>query len=153
MTDTPGPGPSAALLDRLAAATSRRDLDAIVACFAPDYRNQTPAHPARGFTGRGQVRRNWEQIFTFMPDITATVLRSACDGAVVWSEWEMAGTRADGTAQQMAGVIIFGVRDGLFSWARFYLEPVQAGGPDADQAVRAHVGAEPAPENGPGTRR
>ncbi|SRR6266851_1003602 len=151
MTDTPDPG--AALLDRLAAATNRRDLDALVDCFAPDYRNETPAHPARGFTGRGQVRSNWEQIFTFMPDITATVLRSASDGDVVWSEWEMTGTRADGVAQQMAGVIIFGVRDGRFSWARFYLEPVQAGGPDANQALRQHVGAgaRPAAGAGPGS--
>ena len=139
MGDTREPG--AALLDRLAAAASRRDLEALVGCFAPDYTNETPAHPAQGFTGRDQVRRNWEQIFAVMPDITATVLRSACDGDVVWSEWHMAGTRSDGTALQMAGVVIFGVRGSLFSWARWYLEPVQAGGPDASQALRQRTGA------------
>lgn len=139
MGDTPVPGQ--ALLDRLTTATNGHDLEALVDCFAPDYRNETPAHPARGFTGRDQVRRNWEQIFTFMPDITARVLRSCCQGEVVWSEWEMTGTRPDGTAHQMAGVMIFGVRDGRFSWVRFYLEPVQAGGPDASQAVRHHAGA------------
>ena len=139
------PEPGQALLERLAAAASRHDLDALVGCFAPDYRNETPAHPAQGFTGRGQVRRNWEQIFTFMPGITATVLRSCCQGEVVWSEWEMTGARPDSTALQMAGVIIFGVRGGLFSWARFYLEPVQPGGPDADQALRHHVHADGGP--------
>src|SRR5215472_2173268 len=133
--------PGAALLDRLAAAASGRDLNALVGCFASDYRNETPAHPAQGFTGREQVRRNWEQIFALMPDITATVLRSACDGDVAWSEWDMAGTRPDGTAMQMAGVVIFGVRGGLFSWARWYLEPVQAGGPDVNQALRQRAGA------------
>ncbi len=143
MEDTPEPG--AALLERLAAAASRHDLDALVGCFSPDYRNETPAHPAQGFTGRDQVRRNWEQIFAFIPDITARVLRSCCDADVVWSEWDMAGTRRDGATTQMAGVIVFGVRDGLFSWARFYLEPVQAGGADVSQAVRQHVGAGPAP--------
>ena len=146
MDDTPEPG--AALLDRLAAAASRHDLDALVSCFAPDYRNETPAHPAQGFTGRDQVRRNWEQIFAFIPDITARVLRSCGDADVVWSEWDMTGTRRDGAAAHMAGVIVFGVRDGLFSWARFYLEPVQAGGAGANQAVRQHVGA--GPEPGPG---
>ena len=139
MGDTRDPG--AALLDRLAAAASRRDLEALVGCFAPDYTNETPAHPAQGFTGREQVRRNWEQIFTLMPDLTATVLRSACDGDAVWSEWQMAGTRPDGAALQMAGVVIFGVRDGLFSWARWYLEPVQAAGPDVNQALRQRAGA------------
>src|SRR5215469_14415272 len=139
MGDTPEPG--AALLDRLAAATNAHDIDALEGCFASGYRNETPAHPAQGFTGRGQVRRNWEQIFAVMPDLTATVLRSACDGGAVWSEWEMAGTRPDGAPMRMAGVVIFGVRGGRFSWARFYLEPVQAGGPDVNQAVRQRAGA------------
>ena len=147
MGDTREPG--AALLDRLAAAASRRDLEALVGCFAPDYTNETPAHPAQGFTGREQVRRNWEQIFALMPDITATVLRSCCQGEAVWSEWEMAGTRPDGTAARMAGVIIFGVRGEQFSWARFYLEPVQAGGPDINQAVHQRTGAA---GTGPGTQ-
>ena len=73
------PEPGGALLDRLAAAVNSHDLDALEDCFAPGYRNQTPAHPAQGFTGRGQVRRNWEQIFTFVPDITARVLRRRGD--------------------------------------------------------------------------
>lgn len=153
MTDTPEPGQ--ALLDRLTAAVRARDLEALVDCFTPDYRNETPAHPAQGFTGRDQVRRNWEQIFAVMPDLTAAVLRSCCQGDVVWSEWEMAGTRPDGTAQQMAGVMIFGVRDARFCWVRFYLEPVQAGGPDAGQALRQHLGdgAGPVPGAAPGAPR
>src|SRR5215472_9618656 len=133
------PEPGVALLDRLIAAANGHDMDALVGCFTPDYRNETPAHPAQGFTGRGQVRRNWEQIFTVMPDLTAQVLRSACDGEVVWSEWQMTGTRPGGIALQMAGVIIWGVRDGMFSWARFYLEPVQACGPDVNEALRQRV--------------
>jgi ketosteroid isomerase-like protein len=141
---------AAALLERLAAAVNNHDLDALAGCFAAGYRNQTPAHPAQGFTGRGQVRRNWEQIFTFVPDITARVLRSCADGAVVWSEWEMTGTRRDNSMHQMAGVIVFGVRGRQFSWARFYLEPVQAAGADASEAVRRHVRAGAGP--GPGAR-
>jgi ketosteroid isomerase-like protein len=144
---------SSAPLDRLVSAVNRHDLDVLVGCFAPDYRNETPAHPAQGFTGRGQVRRNWEQIFTFVPDITARVLRSCADGGVVWSEWEMTGARRDGSVHQMAGVIVFGVQDGLFSWARFYLEPVQAGGADAEEAVHRHTGAGPAPSPSAGGRR
>jgi ketosteroid isomerase-like protein len=144
MGDLPEPGE--VLLERLAGAVNCHDLDALEGCFAPGYRNETPAHPAQGFTGRDQVRRNWQQI-TFVPDITARLLRCAQDGDVMWSEWEMSGTRRDGTAHQMAGVILFGVREGRFIWARFYLEPVQAGGADVNEAVRRHVraGAGPAP--------
>ena len=149
MGDSAGAG--AALLERLAGAVNSHDLDALGDCFAPGYRNQTPAHPARGFTGRAQVRSNWEQIFTFVPDITARVLRWCTDGDVVWSEWEMTGTRRDNSTHQMAGVIVFGVRDGRFAWARFYLEPVQAGEADVNEAVRRQVraGAGPAPGSRP----
>lgn len=153
MKDTPEPGH--ALVERLAAAANGHDLDALIDCFAASYVNETPAHPARGFTGRDQVRRNWEQIFAVMPDLTATVLRSCCQGEVVWSEWQMTGTRGDGAALQMAGVIIFGVRDGRFAWARFYLEPVQAGGAGADQALRQHMraGGGPVPGAAPVAQR
>ena len=126
-------------IDRLMGATNRHDLDALVACFAEDYVNETPAHPARGFRGRAQVRRNWEQIFAFVPDIEAQVIRSSVDGEVVWSEWEMHGTRRDGTAHRMAGVIVFGVIDYLIYWARFYLEPVDTSEATVDDAVRERV--------------
>ena len=37
----------AALLQRLATVANGRDIDALVDCFAPDYRNETPAHLGR----------------------------------------------------------------------------------------------------------
>jgi ketosteroid isomerase-like protein len=125
------------LLDR----TTAHDLEGLVACFAPDYRNQTPAHPSRSFTGRDQVRRNWEQIFAFVPDLTAEVVRFTVHDDVVWSEWEHRGTRRDGSPHLMRGVAIFGVRDSMAAWARFYLEPVDDDGVGVDAAVRRHVGA------------
>lgn len=137
--DTTGGGVGA--LARLEHATNAHDVNGVVACFAADYRNETPAHPERGFTGREQVRANWEQIFAAIPDITAKVLRSAVNGDEVWSEWEHRGTRRDGSAHLMRGVIIFGLGDDLLTWARFYLEPVQEGGGSVDAAVRRQVGA------------
>lgn len=128
------------MVERLVEATNDHDLEALADCFTPDYRNDTPAHPARGFSGRDQVRRNWEQIFASVPDITATIVRCQADGDMVWSEWEMTGTRPDGSAHHMAGVILFTVRDGRASSARLYLEPVEEGGVDVDGAVRRQVG-------------
>src|SRR5438105_11678170 len=96
-----------ALVYRLQRATNEHDLEALVDCFAPDYRNETPAHPSRGFDGREQVRKNWEQIFTNVGDIHAVVLRRAADGDNIWSEWEMSGTRRDGSPHLMRGVVIF----------------------------------------------
>jgi len=129
----------AATVERLVQATNAHDLDRLVACFAEDYRNETPVHPARSFQGRSQVRRNWEQIFAFVPDIRVEIIRSAVDGDSLWSEWEMRGTRRDGTAHLMRGCIVFGVGDSAIRWARFYLEPVDDNGATVDQAVREQV--------------
>lgn len=69
-----------AMVDRLLRATNDHDVDAVAACFAEDYENEMPVHPARSFRGREQVGRNWEQIFAFVPDLRAEVRRSAIDG-------------------------------------------------------------------------
>jgi len=136
--DTEDRGP-AAMVERLRRATNDHDLDALVDCFSADYRNETPVHPERGFTGREQVRRNWSQIFGAIPDISAEVLDLVVHGDDVWSEWEHRGTRRDGTRHVMRGVVIFGVVDGVATWTRFYLEPVQEGAGSVDDAVRAQV--------------
>ena len=126
-------------VQRLCAATNAHDLDAVVACFAPDYRNDTPVHPTRSFVGAEQVRRNWTQIFAAIPDVTVEIVRHAVDGNVVWSEWEHRGTRPDGSAHLMRGVVLFEVADGLLVSARFYFEPVDADGGTVDAAIRQQV--------------
>ena len=127
------------VVQRLLAATNDHDLEALVDCFAQDYRNETPAHPARGFEGREQVRQNWTAIFGGIPDISARIVSSATEGDRVWSEWDMAGTRRDGVPHHMAGVIIFGVQEDRIATARFYLEPVDTGSNDVTAAVQAAV--------------
>jgi ketosteroid isomerase-like protein len=141
MDDDANDGGPMAMVRRLGQATNDHDLAGLMACFAPTYRNVTPAHPQRGFTGLEQVRRNWEQIFAAIPDLSTEILRSAVDGDTVWTEWEHRGTRPDGSRHLMRGVVIFGVADGLAGWARFYLEPVREDGDDADAAVRRQVGS------------
>ena len=144
----------ASLLARLERSTNARDLNAVVACFAPEYRNDTPAHPERSFTGREQVRRNWEQIFAAIPDLTTKVLRSAVNGDEAWTEWEHRGTRRDGSMHVMRGVVIFGMANGQLTWARFYLEPVREGGENVDAAVRQQVApGAPPPSASPTARQ
>ncbi len=133
------PDDASALVDRLVRATNGHDLEALESCFTADYVNETPAHPARGFVGRNQVRRNWEQIFGFVPDLHAEVVARAVDGDTAWTEWRMEGTRRDGSAHRMAGVIVFEVVDGMASRARFFLEPVDTGADTVDDAVRQQV--------------
>ena len=131
---------SLATIDRLVRATNQHDLEALTACFAEDYKNETPAHPARGFRGRAQVRRNWEQIFAFVPDIHVEVVRSAVKSDNVWTEWEMRGTRLDAAPHLMRGVSIFEVGEEAFTSVHFYLEPVERAGVGVDAAVQSALG-------------
>ncbi len=129
----------AVVVRRLRDATNAHDIEAIVACFAPDYRNETPLHPARSFLGTEQVRRNWTQILAAIPDVSTEILASAASAETVWTEWEHRGTRRDGTAHLMRGVIVFGIAHGLIATARFFLEPVDDDGTGMDAAVRRQV--------------
>ena len=139
-------GPSA-VVDRLVRATNDHDLDALLGCFAADYVNETTAHPGRGFRGRDQVRRNWAQIFAAIPDIRTAVLRRSVETDTVWTEWEMSGTRRDGSAFAMRGVVIFRIASNTISRARFYLEPVEEASGGVDTHTRRVVGEAP-PDNG-----
>jgi hypothetical protein len=85
------------------------------------------------------VRKNWEQIFAFIPDLRATVRSAAFDGGTAWTEWEMRGTRRDGTAHRMAGVVVFETARGVAERARFYLEPVDEAPTTVDDALRGQV--------------
>jgi ketosteroid isomerase-like protein len=133
-------GDPAGFVEDLVAAVNSHDLDALVACFAEGYLNETPVHPARGFAGLDQVRTNWSMIFAAVPDIKATVPGSAIAGDTVWTEWDMKGTRRDGTSHHMRGVMIFDVVGRQATRVRFYLEPVDEGTADINAAVRMHVG-------------
>jgi ketosteroid isomerase-like protein len=121
------------VIERLVRAVNDYDLDGLVGCFAEDYKNETPVHPLRGFTGNDQVRKNWSQILGTIKDIDARVLRTAEQDDVVWTEWDMSGKRPDGGAFLMRGVVIFGVTDDVIRSARFYLEPAEDESGDVDR--------------------
>jgi ketosteroid isomerase-like protein len=106
-----------AVSERLAQAINAHHLEAQLACFHDDYRSEQPAHPARTFTGRDQVRQNWSKLFESIPDFQAEVLRVAVVGNEEWAEWVWQGTKEDGTPLEERGVSIFGIRDGRIARA------------------------------------
>jgi ketosteroid isomerase-like protein len=127
LTDAAGDDAPHAVLARLNVAVNRRDLAALVACFAPDYESEQPAHPDRRFRGAAQVERNWAAMFAGLPDFRAEVLRTAVAEDGAWVEWRWTGTRADGSRLEACGACIFGVRGGRVAWGRLYMEEVEAG--------------------------
>lgn len=128
-----------AVIDRLLAATNDHDLEGLVGCFAPAYVNATPVHPARGFVGSDQIRRNWTQIFAAVPDLVAQITARTEDGGTAWTEWEMSGSRRDGTPHLMRGVVVFTTSGDQISSARFYLEPVDSSRGDVNAALTAQL--------------
>jgi hypothetical protein len=132
MADLPPP-----VVLRLRDGIAHRDLDVVVGCFREDYRNETPLHPSRSFSGRAQVRKNWTQILAAVPDLLPVLVRSCTDAEATWVEWEWTGTKSEGSPLLMRGVTVLGIIDGLVAWSRFYLEPVEVVGDGVDEAVRA----------------
>jgi ketosteroid isomerase-like protein len=132
-----------AVVAHLIERTNAHDLDGLVACFAPDYVLTNPVHPARSFVGVAPVRSNWEQFFAAIPDIHITVLRTACAGDEVWVELAMTGTRLDGAAHDLRGIMVLTVRGGLVRANSFYVEPVERDGPSNDETARLYAGSQP----------
>lgn len=121
---------------RLRDAMNDHDVDALIDCFHEDYRSEQPVHPGRGFGGRAQVGANWSAIFAGVPDFAAALVSYCASEGQHWSEWRWTGTRTDGSALDMAGVGIFGVRDDRITWGRLYVEPVQAAEETIHEAVQ-----------------
>jgi ketosteroid isomerase-like protein len=130
------------VVERLNAAMNAHDIDAFVDCFDEQYESEQPAHPDRGLQGRDQVRKNWSAIFEGVADFRSELIATGASGETEWSEWRWQGTQPDGSALDMAGVIVGGVRDGRLRWARLYVEPVERGGAGIDAAVRRMSGDE-----------
>jgi ketosteroid isomerase-like protein len=124
------------LVERIQESTNRRDLEALVACFTDDYQSVWPQHPGRSFEGVDQVRRNWGQLFGSVPDLTVEVLSLVVAGEEAWTEWEFGGHHDGGAPFLLRCVIIFLHRQGKAARGRFFLEPVEIEGGDADEAVR-----------------
>lgn len=116
-----------AVVERLISALNGHDLDSVSGCFGEDFSGEWPAHPGRDFRGPEQVRRNWETIFKMSPGITVAMTCAVEVGEEVWGEWHYTGA----AGQDLRGVIIITVREGLIRRSRFYMEPVDA----ADAAV------------------
>jgi hypothetical protein len=140
-----------AVIGRIQQAFEGHDLTALTACFAADYQNETPAHPARGFVGREQVARNWAHILSAVPDFRAVLVRwgsgRPTEPATFWAEWDWSGTRVeDGGPVRLRGVTVLGVgpeepgHEEVVRWARFYMESVTDDRTGVAEAVRRTVG-------------
>lgn len=113
------------LLERMRAALDAHDLDTFVEFFREDYIGERPRHPGSPVSSREDVRRNWAEVISDVPDLRVDVPAAVEDGGTIWSEWRAYGTARSGAMLELRGVIIFGIQDGLVAWSRMYMEPVE----------------------------
>nr|HET6901193.1 nuclear transport factor 2 family protein [Ktedonobacteraceae bacterium] len=112
------------VFERMIQAANRHDLEAMVACFAPDFRSEQPFYPERNFVGQAGVRKNWSFFFSTMPDFQTEVLSAAVEGDVVWAELRYHGTQTDGTSHVTRGVTISGIQGEQIAWSKLYIVAV-----------------------------
>ena len=133
------------VIDRLVVAMNAHDLDAAAGLFHEDYRSEQPEHPGRAFTGRAQMRANWEAMFAGIPDFHAEACRSVHDADTTWTEWRWSGTRSDGKTLDVRGVTLFEIAGDQIVAGRLYLEDVEQDVASIEQAVESLSGRRPRP--------
>src|SRR3954452_13070309 len=97
------------------AALDAHDLDAFVSHFREDYVGERPRHPGSPVSSRADVRNNWAEVLSDVPDLRVDVPAAVEDGNTIWSEWRAYGTARSGATLELRGVIIFGLRASLRS--------------------------------------
>ena len=115
------------LLEQMRAALDAHDLDTFLEFFREDYIGERPRHPGAKISSREDVRRNWAEVISDVPDLRVEVPAAIEDGDRIWSEWHAYGTARSGAMLELRGVIIFGVQDDQVAWSRMYVEPVEQG--------------------------
>ena len=113
------------VFERMIQAANDHDLEAMVACFAPDFRSEQPFYPERNFTGQAGVRKNWSFFFSTMPDFQVEVLSEAVEGDTVWAELHYHGTQVDGKKQLTRGVTISCMQGEQIVWSKLYIVTIQ----------------------------
>jgi ketosteroid isomerase-like protein len=121
------------LLEQMRAALDAHDLERFVGYFRDDYVGERPRHPGSKISTRDDVRNNWAEVISDVPDLRVDIPSAVEDGNTIWSEWRAYGTARSGAMLELRGVIIFGIQDGLVAWSRMYLEPVEQEGLSLDE--------------------
>src|SRR5713226_1529306 len=115
---------SKVVFERMIEAANRHGLEAMVACFTPDYRSEQPFYPERNFNGQAGVRKNWSFFFSTMPDYRVEILSEAVEGDTVWAELLFHGTQVDGKKNVARGVTISGIQGNQIVWTKLYIVTV-----------------------------
>lgn len=111
------------LLDDFAAAWNRHDVDALMACMAPDCVFEAAAGPdvtGARHVGTDAVRRAYAAVFATYADARWNQPRHVIAGDRAVSEWTFTGTTKDGTRVEVNGCDIFTLTGGRIALKNSY---------------------------------
>lgn len=111
----PIPEVGTAILQALADAFNRHDVDAIVSLMTEDCVFESSTGPdacGTRYAGREAVRAAFVDVWTAFPDARWSNARHFVHGDRGVSEWTFTGTRSDGTRVEVHGCDLLTLRDG-----------------------------------------
>ena len=103
------------MIEAIAAAFDRHDLDAIMSYFADDAVFEAPRGPdpwGKRFVGRDEVRAGFTGRFEGIPDVRYRDDQHFVDGDRGASEWTLSGTTVAGDRVEVRGCDLWTFRDG-----------------------------------------
>ena len=103
------------MIEEIAAAFDRHDLDAIMSHFADDAVFEAPRGPepwGKRFVGQDEVRAGFAGRFSGIPDVRYRDDQHFVDGDRGASEWTLSGTTTDGQRIEVRGCDLWTFRDG-----------------------------------------
>ena len=107
--------PTIAILDGFANAFNAHDVDLILSYMTDDCVFEASAGPnvdGEKFTGKGAVKKAFEDVFKNYPDAHWGNIRHFISGERAVSEWTFTGTKQDGSKVEVTGCVLFTFRDG-----------------------------------------
>ena len=114
-------------LRAVGAAFARRDVDAIVAAFAPDgeFRNaKGPDYWGQSFKGHAAIRSYFEPLFAQASDVQWKHTSEFIHGDRAVTEWHRTATLKNGEKQSWLGCDLYTFRNGLIVMKDTYIKVV-----------------------------
>lgn len=125
-----------ALIERFFDAVQRKDMNAVLACFADDAVFFDPHYPTPRMTGRDGIRAGLEWGFNFVDKFGFTVVNSfeRADGNAAAVEVATAHVLPDGTPMNFPQLFVFETDGGLIERLQSYVPYGPAGAATAAAA-------------------
>jgi uncharacterized protein (TIGR02246 family) len=107
------------VIDQQVAAYNKRDLDAFVACYAPDATVVQPDGSILA-SGRDEIRELYGELFAGSPNLRAEISNRIEVGSIVIDEERVTGFVLPGMRSEIHAAVVYRVVDGLIREARLF---------------------------------